>query len=145
VLVEVANLSCHAREVLADQGVTRSALLDYVAHGVVRRADAAPLPLARLISEAARGVTGEPTPPARYEVVIHDDVWTTRAFVVEVLESVFDTRGGEADALIEHIQTTGSAAVAIHDLKTANAKLAQVTRMARAKEFPLLLSIRPAP
>ena len=79
--------------------------------------------------------------PPLYQVLLHNDDFTTMEFVVYVLQNVFQR--SETDAirimLEVHLQGMGVAGVYTHEV--AEMKVAKVTELAQANEFPLLCTI----
>ncbi|MDE0023145.1 MAG: ATP-dependent Clp protease adaptor ClpS [Spirochaetaceae bacterium] len=94
--------------------------------------------------------------PPRYEVLMHNDHYTTMDFVVSVLESIFYKPPSEATRIMLAIHRHGagrcgvSAALVVHasvpdTREVAEMKVEQVHRLARKNEFPLRCSIQEAP
>jgi ATP-dependent Clp protease adaptor protein ClpS len=79
--------------------------------------------------------------PPLYKVLLHNDDYTTMEFVVYILQNVFHK--AELDAvrimLAVHHQGVGVAGVYTHEI--AEAKIDQVTDLARTNEFPLLCTL----
>jgi ATP-dependent Clp protease adaptor protein ClpS len=76
-------------------------------------------------------------------VVIINDDFTTKEFVVEILVGVFHKGIGEATELMWRIHRRGSGVAGVYPLEIAETKVATVAALARENEFPLRLSIEP--
>lgn len=83
------------------------------------------------------------TEPPLYRVVLHNDDYTTKAFVIDVLVVVFHKTTAAADALMWRIHRRGSGVAGIFPREIAETKAATVTGLAREHGFPLKLSIEP--
>ncbi len=81
--------------------------------------------------------------PPMYNVLLHNDNYTTMDFVVMVLVTVF--RKPEAEAvrimLDVHYKGIGIAGTYPHDV--AESKVQRAMQMAREAEFPFLLTMEP--
>ncbi len=82
--------------------------------------------------------------PAMWRVVIHNDDYTPRDFVVEVLVSIFHKPPVEATRIMLEIHNRGSGVVGIYPYDIGSTKAAQVERIAKAREFPLRASLEKA-
>ncbi|TNF60969.1 MAG: ATP-dependent Clp protease adaptor ClpS [Deltaproteobacteria bacterium] len=81
--------------------------------------------------------------PRLYRVLLHNDDYTTREFVVQVLHTVF--RLGEQDAIriMLHVHHNGVGVAGVFTREVAETKIQRVERMAREQEFPLRLTMEP--
>jgi ATP-dependent Clp protease adaptor protein ClpS len=81
--------------------------------------------------------------PRLYRVILHNDNYTTRDFVVAVLREVFHKSESDAVAIMlrVHIQGAGVAGVYTHEV--AETKVRTVEMLAKEHEFPLRLSVEP--
>ena len=77
------------------------------------------------------------TEPPMYKVLLHNDDYTTKAFVVEVLIAVFNKSIDEATSLMWQIHRNGSAICGIYPYEMAETKVSLVTTAARENGFPL--------
>lgn len=82
--------------------------------------------------------------PPMYKVLMHNDDYTTRDFVVWVLTTIF--RKSEADAVrvMLHVHHTGVGVAGIYTREVAETKIAQTERLAQEHEYPLRLTLEPA-
>ena len=75
--------------------------------------------------------------PPMYKVLLHNDDFTTKAFVVNVLVSVFNKSQNDANQLMWRIHRTGIGVCGIYPFEIAETKVALVSHLAREHEFPL--------
>ncbi len=83
--------------------------------------------------------------PRRFNVIIHNDDFTTMEFVVEVLITVFFLSEENANALMLKVHHAGKAVVGSYTRDIAVSKADKATRMARENGFPLRLTVEPEP
>jgi ATP-dependent Clp protease adaptor protein ClpS len=86
-------------------------------------------------------VRDEITEPPQYKVLIHNDDFTPKAFVVEVLMKVFNKAMEEATGIMWHTHENGTGLCGIYPLEVAETKVNLVTEAARDSGFPLRLTI----
>lgn len=81
--------------------------------------------------------------PPMYKVLLHNDDYTTKEFVVMVLQSVF--HHGETDALkvMMHVHSNGVGVAGVYTYEVAETKIHKTTQLARSFEYPLQLSMEP--
>ena len=82
--------------------------------------------------------------PDMYKVVLHNDDYTTKEFVVEVLQIVFHKPAIEATKIMMDVHKRGKGVVGVYTWDIAQTKVAQVRQMAKEREFPLKCSVEPA-
>ena len=75
--------------------------------------------------------------PKEYVVVLLNDDYTTKEFVVEVLMAIFHKKIEEANQIMHNVHNTGRGAVGIYTWDIAQTKVDQVHNIARQCEFPL--------
>ncbi|HVV84409.1 MAG TPA: ATP-dependent Clp protease adaptor ClpS [Kofleriaceae bacterium] len=78
-----------------------------------------------------------------WDVVLRNDHYTTKEFVVEVLEQVFAFPPAEAETHMQTVHEQGRAAVARLRAGEARAKVLEARRRARAHGFPLWIGVEP--
>jgi ATP-dependent Clp protease adaptor protein ClpS len=83
--------------------------------------------------------------PQMYRVVIFNDDFTTKDFVVQILVMVFHKGLAEATELMWRVHRKGSGVAGVYPLEIAETKVATVSALAREHEFPLRLAIEPEP
>ena len=77
------------------------------------------------------------TEPPMYKVLLHNDDYTPREFVVEILMSVFSKSMDTAIDLMWHVHKNGIGLIEIYTLQVAETKIKQTTALAREHGFPL--------
>ena len=82
------------------------------------------------------------TRPPLYEVLLHNDDFTTQEFVVYVLERFFHHDAETARQIMLHVHTKGIGVAGVFALDIAETKVHQVTEFAREHEMPLRCSLR---
>ena len=81
--------------------------------------------------------------PRRYKVLLHNDDYTTKEFVVEILRSIFGHPEVEATAIMLHVHNHGIGVAGIYPYEIAETKVAETMRAAEEAEFPLLCTLEP--
>lgn len=87
----------------------------------------------------------KPKKPRLYKVLLHNDDYTTRDFVVYVLTTVFRRPEPEAVQIMLHVHHNGIGVAGVYTREVAETKIRTVERMAREQEYPLQLSMEPEP
>jgi len=75
--------------------------------------------------------------PEMWKVVLLNDDYTPRDFVVEVLVSVFHKLPIDATKIMLDVHNRGRGIVGIYPYDIGRTKVAQVTHLAREREYPL--------
>ena len=91
----------------------------------------------RFDGEVLEEVGEELKEPDMYKVVLFNDDYTTKEFVVEVLRSVFHKEAIEATKIMMDVHKRGKGVVGVYTWDIAQTKITQVHQMARDREFPL--------
>jgi len=81
--------------------------------------------------------------PRQFKVLLHNDDYTTREFVVEVLKRIFRKDEGEAVRVMLHVHYNGVGVAGLYSREVAETKIETVHRLAREREFPLRLTMEP--
>ena len=81
--------------------------------------------------------------PRMYRVLVHNDDYTTREFVVDVLRGVFRHSEAAAVRIMLHIHNNGLGVAGIYTREVAETKIRTVEQLAREREYPLRLSMEP--
>jgi len=81
--------------------------------------------------------------PSLYKVLLHNDNYTTREFVVAVLREVFHRAEQEAVQIMLHVHYNGVGVAGVYTYDVAETKVKLVERLAQEHEYPLRLSIEP--
>ena len=83
----------------------------------------------------------ETTEPPDYKVLLHNDDYTTKAFVVEILMVVFNKSPEEATHLMWYVHKKNIGVCGIYPLEMAETKIDQGTTLSRENGFPLKLTL----
>ncbi len=81
--------------------------------------------------------------PPMYKVLLHNDDYTTREFVVWVLQGVFHKSEDEATAIMSHVHNNGVGVAGVYTFEVAETKVTKTQHLAKAQQYPLQLSIEP--
>jgi ATP-dependent Clp protease adaptor protein ClpS len=81
--------------------------------------------------------------PRMYKVLLHNDDYTTREFVVEVLKGVFHKSETDAVQIMLHVHHNGVGVAGVYTYEVAETKIRTVEHLARRYEYPLRLSMEP--
>ncbi len=96
-----------------------------------------------VVTETRRKTRKRTRPPRMYRVLLHNDDYTTREFVVDVLRSVFHKSDADAVAIMLNVHHNGVGVAGVYTLEIAETKVRTVEGMARRQGYPLRLSIEP--
>ena len=94
-----------------------------------------------LQDDTITGIDEETTEPPNFKVLLHNDDYTPRAFVVEMLLAVFNKSLDDATQLMWHVHNNGIGVCGIYPFEMAETKIAQATELARENGFPLKLTL----
>jgi ATP-dependent Clp protease adaptor protein ClpS len=75
--------------------------------------------------------------PREYMVILLNDNYTTREFVVEVLKLVFHKNPEEATTIMLRVHNNGRGVVGVYTWDIATTKANQVHELAKEYEYPL--------
>lgn len=81
--------------------------------------------------------------PTLYKVLLHNDNYTTREFVVAVLKEVFHKSEADAVQIMMHVHYNGVGVAGVYTFEVAETKIRTVEAAARENGFPLRLSMEP--
>ena len=81
--------------------------------------------------------------PRLFKVLLHNDDYTPRDFVVLVLQHVFAMGEAEATRLMLHVHNNGVGVAGIFPFAVAETKAAEVKAAAEQANFPLMCSVEP--
>jgi ATP-dependent Clp protease adaptor protein ClpS len=96
-----------------------------------------------VLTETEQDTRQKTTPPKLYRVLLHNDDYTTREFVVEVLRSVFHRTEVEAVAIMLKVHHNGVGVAGTYTKDVAETKALTVEHLARQNGYPLRLSLEP--
>ena len=91
--------------------------------------------------EKTRNITRE---PRQFNVVMHNDDFTTMDFVVEVLVTVFHKDEVTARAIMMGVHKNGKAVVGKYPYDIANTKVNAALLLAKQQGFPFRMSVEEA-
>ena len=91
--------------------------------------------------ETISEIDEETTEPPDYKVLLHNDNYTTKAFVVEILIMIFNKSPEEATHLMWYVHKNNVGVCGIYPLEVAETKIKRVTILARENGFPLKLTL----
>jgi ATP-dependent Clp protease adaptor protein ClpS len=83
----------------------------------------------------------ETAEPPNFKVLLHNDDYTPRAFVVEILLAVFNKLLDDATRLMWHVHKNGIGVCGIYPFEVAETKISQATELARENGFPLKFTL----
>ena len=83
----------------------------------------------------------ETTEPPDYKVYLHNDDFTTKAFVVEILVVVFNKSLEEATHLMWYVHKNNIGVCGIYPLEVAETKIDRGMTLARENGSPLKLTL----
>ena len=86
-------------------------------------------------------VRDETTEPPMYRVMIHNDDYTTKEFVVEMLVAVFSKSVEEATGIMWTAHKIGAGLCGVYPYEVAETKVKVAMEAARENGFPLRLTI----
>jgi ATP-dependent Clp protease adaptor protein ClpS len=81
--------------------------------------------------------------PRLYKVILLNDDYTPREFVVKVLQAVFRTSEDQAYRIMMTAHQRGTCVVAAFTRDIAESKATEATDMGRSKGYPLAFSTEP--
>ena len=82
--------------------------------------------------------------PEMYRVVLFNDDYTTREFVVSVIMAVFHKTASEATRIMLDVHHGGKGTAGVYVYDIAETKARQVKELAVAEEFPLKCTVEKA-
>jgi len=85
----------------------------------------------------------EITEPPLYKVLLYNDDFTTKEFVVTVLVSVFNKSLDEATKLMWSVHRNGVGVAGVYPFEVAETKIGIVKATAEENGFPLKMSMEP--
>ena len=94
--------------------------------------------------EAATAQAPELKVPRLFQVILHNDDYTTMEFVVMCLTRIFHRSEPEAVNIMLAIHKQGAGVAGTYSFEVAEARQQKVSRMAREHEYPLKCTLEPA-
>ncbi|MFZ0243039.1 MAG: ATP-dependent Clp protease adaptor ClpS [Desulfobacterales bacterium] len=99
--------------------------------------------LPELKEDAVTGIEEEVTEPPLFKVLLHNDNYTTKEFVVKIIVSVFGKSLEEATHLMWAVHKNGVGVCGVYPFEIAETKVNLVTATARENGFPLRSTMEP--
>lgn len=81
--------------------------------------------------------------PRLFKVLLHNDNYTTRDFVVFLLQTVFHKSEPDAVRIMMHVHQNGVGVAGVFTREVAETKVETVISLARQNEYPLMASMEP--
>ncbi len=81
--------------------------------------------------------------PPLYKVLLHNDDYTTKEFVVMVLQAIFHLGEVDANQVMHHVHMNGVGVAGVYPYEIAETKIAKTLQLAKRYEYPLQLSMEP--
>ncbi len=81
--------------------------------------------------------------PPMYRVILHNDDYTPREFVVQVVMVVFNKSEEAATQLMWRVHKNGSGVCGVYTYEVAETKVGAVRNLAREYGFPLRTTMEP--
>ncbi|MBW2734741.1 MAG: ATP-dependent Clp protease adapter ClpS [Deltaproteobacteria bacterium] len=81
--------------------------------------------------------------PRMYQVVLHNDDYTTMEFVVYILMEIFNKTNTEATQVMLHVHTKGKGICGLYTREIAETKVQQVMEAAQEFGHPLRCTMDP--
>lgn len=85
----------------------------------------------------------KPAKPPLHKVILLNDDYTPREFVVQLLKAEFRVPEAQAAVIMLTAHTKGACVVAVFTKEIAEEKATRATEFARSNGFPLLFSTEP--
>ncbi len=82
--------------------------------------------------------------PRMYNVLLHNDDYTTQEFVVQILRAWFGRSDTDARQIMLTVHVKGQGVAGTYTRDMAESKVAKVTDYAREQGMPLKLTVEPA-
>ena len=82
--------------------------------------------------------------PKHYQVIMHNDDFTSMEFVVDVLMDIFHKNETEAERLMLTVHESGSAAVGVYPYDIALTKVQAASRRAKEEGFQFRMTVEEA-
>ena len=98
----------------------------------------------RYDSEILQEIEEDLEEPDMYNVILHNDHYTTMDFVVEILRIVFHKATVESTKIMLDVHRKGRGVVGVFTFDIASTKVTQVLQMAKKREFPLKCTMEKA-
>jgi len=81
--------------------------------------------------------------PPMYKVLLHNDDYTTKVFVIGILTAYFNKSMEEATQIMWHIHKKGIGVCGVYPYEVAETKVSLVSEVARENGYPLKSTMEP--
>jgi ATP-dependent Clp protease adaptor protein ClpS len=81
--------------------------------------------------------------PPLYKVILLNDDYTPREFVVQVLKAVFRMNEDQAHSVMMTAHRKGSCVIAVYTRDVAETKAKEATELGKSKGYPLFFTTEP--
>ncbi len=81
--------------------------------------------------------------PPMYKVLLHNDDYTTKEFVVLILNHIFRRSDAESHQIMMHVHNNGVGVAGVYTFEVAETKVEKTMQLAKRYEYPLQLSLEP--
>ena len=81
--------------------------------------------------------------PKLFKVLMHNDDYTTRDFVVWVLQSIFHKSEADAIRVMLHVHHQGVGVCGLYTREVAETKVERTLQLAAEHEYPLQVTMEP--
>lgn len=98
-------------------------------------------PFANEEFESGTALKEEVREPRKFQVVLHNDDYTTMEFVIDILMKVFRKTEAQATKIMLAVHNDGVGICGVYTAEIAESKVDQVHRLARSAGFPLRCSM----
>ncbi len=82
--------------------------------------------------------------PSRYQVLLHNDDYTSMEFVIRILQDYFYKNATEANQLMLQVHHKGKAIAGVYGKDVAETKVKDVTEDAKVHQMPLRCTMEKA-
>ena len=83
----------------------------------------------------------KPQKPGNFAVILHNDNYTPRDFVVYVLQVVFNHPADQAEKIMMNVHNKGMGVAGIYHLEIAEQKAYDSVVMSKENQFPLKITV----
>ena len=93
------------------------------------------------IARGFKRVSGGPQKPGTFAVILHNDNYTPRDFVVYVLQEVFHHPTAQAERIMMKVHNEGMGVAGVYRLEIAEQKAYDTAKEAKDNEYPLMITV----
>ena len=93
------------------------------------------------IAMGFKRVSNGPQKPGTFAVVLHNDNYTPRDFVVYVLQEVFNHSSTQAESIMMKVHNEGMGVEGVYRLEIAEQKAYDTAKEAKDNQFPLKITV----